>query len=266
MVNRFVFLPALLGLVGWVAPALAADLAQVDRTIRKEPTYQAKPKYCLLVFGPEAKTRIWLVQDGDVLYVDRNGNGDLTEKDKRVEVKAAGPGMPSFKAGDIKDGTLTHTHLSVTRFTANPEMIGNAKEFERIKKANPEPWIWWIHVTAERSAEDQRSLPIHIKYVINGDGLGYLLFADRPEDAPIVHINGPWTLGLQDVKQHLTVGQPSNLQLGVGTQGLGPGTFSFVLYPNTIPDKAYPEVGVTFPAKDQSAKPQTGKFTFMKRC
>ena len=28
---------------------------------------------------PEAQTRVWIVQDGDTLYVDRNGNGDLTE-------------------------------------------------------------------------------------------------------------------------------------------------------------------------------------------
>src|SRR5215831_902468 len=65
--------------------AAAADLTKIDRTIAKEPVYQNKPKYCLLVFGPDAKTRVWLVIDGDVLYVDRNGNGDLTEKGERLE-------------------------------------------------------------------------------------------------------------------------------------------------------------------------------------
>src|SRR5262245_9126686 len=67
-------------------PGYAADLSKVDRTIGKEPAYesQSKPKYCLVVFGPEAKTRIWLVLDGDVLYADRNGDGDLTGKDERI--------------------------------------------------------------------------------------------------------------------------------------------------------------------------------------
>jgi len=37
-----------------------ADLTKIDRSIKKEPAYQGEPKYCLLVFGPEAKTRIWL--------------------------------------------------------------------------------------------------------------------------------------------------------------------------------------------------------------
>ena len=68
--------------------AQAADLAKVERRIGKEPTYQTKtPKYCLLVFGEQARTRVWLVQDGDVLFVDRNANGDLTEKDERVLAK-----------------------------------------------------------------------------------------------------------------------------------------------------------------------------------
>ena len=65
-------------------PAQAADLAKIERTIAKEPKYEWKPKYGLLVFGPEAKFHVWLVLDGSTLYVDRNGNGDLTEPDKRV--------------------------------------------------------------------------------------------------------------------------------------------------------------------------------------
>jgi hypothetical protein len=266
MVNRSWFLPVLLGLIGCATPAAAADLAQIDRTIRKEPAYQSKPKYCLLVFGADAKTRVWLVQDGDVLYVDRNGNGDLTEKDKRVERKPVKQGVPIFEAGDIKDGRLTHTGLRVMQMKVASQSVGDAKEFERIKKADPDLWTWWVYIAAERSPDDTRPLPKEIKYVINGDGLGYLLFSDRPQDAPVIHLNGPWTIGLQDIKQHLTVGQKTNLQLGIGTQGVGPGTFSFVLYPKTIPEKVYPEATITFPAKDASAKPRTEKFTFMKRC
>src|SRR5712691_7561911 len=59
--------------------AQAADLSGIPRTILKEPAYQGTPRYCLLVFGKEAATRIWLVQDSKDLYVDHNGNGDLTE-------------------------------------------------------------------------------------------------------------------------------------------------------------------------------------------
>jgi hypothetical protein len=56
------------------AAAHGIDLATIERKIDKLPQLtSAQPIYCLLVFGPEAMTRVWLVRDGDVLYVDRNG-------------------------------------------------------------------------------------------------------------------------------------------------------------------------------------------------
>jgi hypothetical protein len=248
----------------------AADLTKIERKLAKEPAYKTQPKYCLLVFGLEAKNRFWLVQDGDTLYVDRNGNGDLTEPDKRVQLKNSdnsdNKNFRNFDAGKILDGALTHTNLSVSQFLVNAESVGNPKEFERIKKSGAEPWTWWVRVTAERSPDDSRQLPKDIKYVANGDGLGYLLFADKPQDAPIIHFNGPLTLGLQDVKQRLIPGQESMLQIGVGTQGIGAGTFSFVLYPNTIPNDVYPEADITFPAKNSGDKPIQKKYTLKQRC
>ena len=62
-----------------------ADLSTIDRTIRKEPSYSNKPGYCLLTFGAEAWTCIWLVQDGDKIYVDRNANRDLTERGEMIQ-------------------------------------------------------------------------------------------------------------------------------------------------------------------------------------
>src|SRR5262245_52648658 len=182
--------------------AQAADLAKIERKIAKEPAYQTKsPKYCLLVFGLDAKTRVWLVQDGDTLYVDRNGNGDLTEPGESVKLKQQGGDFRAFEVGDLTLGGLKHTGLSVTQMKASAESIGNDLEWERIKKSGPEPWMWWVRITAERAADDKRDLPRKIAYVANGDGAGMLLFADRPQDAPIIHINGPFTLALQDRKQ-----------------------------------------------------------------
>src|SRR5579875_2533165 len=128
------------------------------------------------------------------------------------------------------------------------------------------PWAWAINVAAERSAGDKRLLPKRIKYVVNGDGLGMLLFADRPADAPIVHFNGPWTLGLQDLKQRLTAGQNSRLTFGVGTPGIGPGTFSFICYPDTIPTDSYPVAEITFPARNAGEKPIRRKYVLKERC
>ncbi|MHB1424560.1 MAG: hypothetical protein ACYC3I_15425 [Gemmataceae bacterium] len=259
----------LLGLAAalWAVGSVgAADLDKIDRAIAKEPAYKNKPKYCLLVFGEQAKTRVWLVQDGDVLYVDRNANGDLTEKDERVALKQNTKDYRSFEAGDIHDGALTHTGLSVIQMRASTDLVGNADEWKRVKQQGAEPWVWWVRVTAERAADDNRPLPKRIGYVSNGDGLGMLLFADRSADAPIIHLNGPWTLGLQDRKQLLTAGHSAQLQIGVGTQGVGPGTFSFVLYPNTIPADAYPVADIAFPSKTESDKSIRRKYTLKQRC
>ena len=251
----------------WAPLAKSADLSRISRKIVKEPAYQTKtPKYCLLVLGLEAKTRVWLVQDGDTLYVDRNGNGDLTEEDERVALKQEDKRFRWFEAGDIHDGPLSHTGLRVMQMLASPEWVGDPKEFERIKGQNPEPWVWTVHVAAERSADDTRPLPKQLKYVANGDGLGMLLFANRPQDAPIIHFNGPWTLGLQDVKQRLVAGEKATLQIGVGTPGVGPGTFTFLLYPDTIPTGVYPVADIAFPAKSSDEQSIKGRYTLMDRC
>jgi hypothetical protein len=60
------------------AHATPGDLRNIDRSIGKEPAYESKPKYCLVVFGPEAKSRVWLVLDGQALLTSGN-NGELTK-------------------------------------------------------------------------------------------------------------------------------------------------------------------------------------------
>lgn len=45
---------------------------------------RTKPEYVLLVFGPEAKTRMWMGTDGSDLYVDRKLNNDLTDPENAI--------------------------------------------------------------------------------------------------------------------------------------------------------------------------------------
>src|SRR5687767_4878062 len=88
--------------------AAAADLSKIERKVVKEPAYQNKPQYALLVFGPDAATRVWLVADGEKTYLDRNGNGDLTDAGEVVDLKNPNPkkaGEPASAAksefGDV---------------------------------------------------------------------------------------------------------------------------------------------------------------------
>src|SRR5947207_2599263 len=86
----------LLSLALTTLATLAADLSKIDRHIVKEPAYQSKPLYCLAIIGPEAKARVWLVLDGDRLYVDRNANGDLTDDGEPVRLPDKKSSIVSF--------------------------------------------------------------------------------------------------------------------------------------------------------------------------
>src|SRR5947207_793592 len=76
--------PLLVGLFGMFlsVPSSSAvggvDYAKIDRVLTKQPAYKKAPQYALLLFGKDAKVRAWAVLDGETLYLDRNGDGDLT--------------------------------------------------------------------------------------------------------------------------------------------------------------------------------------------
>src|SRR5260370_19004550 len=93
--------------------APGSDWPTINRKLAKEPKYTHAPKYFLLVFGPKAKTSVWCVLEGNkILYVDRNGNGDLTEKDERFVLNEE---EKRFLVGDIteSDGKIIHRNLRV---------------------------------------------------------------------------------------------------------------------------------------------------------
>ena len=96
------------GLALNVTAACAGNLQGIDRAILKEPAYRTThPKYCLIVFGTNAQTRVWLVLDGDTLFIDRNGNLDLTEAGENVKGKPnpQSQGEVQFNAGTITAAT-----------------------------------------------------------------------------------------------------------------------------------------------------------------
>src|SRR5262245_38251640 len=72
----------LLGLGACAVDARAGDLARIDRTITKEPAYNARPQYCLVALGPAPQDRAWLVLDGETLYVEAKGSGDITQAER----------------------------------------------------------------------------------------------------------------------------------------------------------------------------------------
>ena len=105
-----------------VGTTRAVELDKIERVIGKLPKFtgekQGKATACSSSAPRSAAKRVWLVRDGSNLYVDRNGNGDLTEPDERVEADAkssnVATGEFSFSAGDIPDGEKFHKDLNVS--------------------------------------------------------------------------------------------------------------------------------------------------------
>lgn len=111
-----------LGGLGWKAKPI--DFTKVDRTIKKLPELKSeKPLYGLFLFGVDGETRVWAVLDAsakgpyDLLYLDRNADGDLTGADERFTGKDG-----KFTIGDFKEPKSDVVHKGFT-VTWTPESI-----------------------------------------------------------------------------------------------------------------------------------------------
>ena len=204
-------------------------LSKIERRIVREPVYDTgQPKYCLLVFGPQAKTRVWLVLVGKDLYADCTGKGDLTGPGKRLKnAIPANTKMARYHTGPIlaADGKTRYPDAKVYVFET-----GRADKRVRIDVILPVGVVQWIG--------DETELPL----------------ADRPEDAPIVHFDGPLRLALADPKQVFVRGAKSYpLPVVVGTPGLGRGeTFASLVFESNAPAAV---AQIAFPNRKAGGKP-----------
>jgi hypothetical protein len=200
--------------------SVATDLAKIDRIIKKEPTYKERLKYCLLVFGPNARTKVWLVLDGDTLYVDKNGNSDLTDPER------------------VRPGDFKNVVISVPQ--ENPPMerhfeIGNILKHRALTLSHRR-WQGENHYSAS--------------VLINGkhEQVAPIPFAEKPAKAPIAYFDGPLTLTFYGGAPSLTAGASSNLSIAVGTRGMG---ISTIMDYTRIPENVFPVAEFEFPNKER---------------
>lgn len=235
--------------VGIVVPLLAAsagdgpDLSKVERRIAKEPAYVSKqPLYGLYVFGPQATTRVWAVfdkstpdrNDYDVLYFDRNANGDLTESSKRI-VGVGG----SFAIGDFTDPATGDVHKQLT---------------------------------ISRRPEPDGSVMLHMKWKGKHDLAGgyapeagpYTQFARTPGEAPVLWPGAEGPLAFERwIWNKLAIGGADDVRVFIGHQGHGRNTFcglSDQFLPKTVP------VLATLIYKDGEGKERRALSELRERC
>ncbi len=226
----------------FVEPGVGADPEKKDRPIGKEPAYTSKdPRYCQLVFGPEAKQSVWLVIDGEDLYVDRNANGDLTDEGDRVTRKpllqGGGFEVPELSVGDAKN---TYTNLIV----------------------------YW---TPQKRGAPAKEYAVEVMVEVNKRYCQYGVFkasAASPKDAPIIHFGGPLEMILLGRDVHLPApGKEAEFAAVIGTKS-STGHPAMIRNDRNLSPKAdvHPAAEITFPGKATGADPVRVKLPLDQRC
>lgn len=97
--------------------AAAADGNQ--HKLAHEPHYKSTPRYALLAFGAKGESKVWLVEDGQSLYLDRNQNADLTDDGPPLPGKVRDSGSVSYDLDAIAlaDGSR-HSKFQLSRWKA----------------------------------------------------------------------------------------------------------------------------------------------------
>jgi hypothetical protein len=244
-----------------------SDLAKVDRGLRKEPTYRSKPSYALLVFGEKAGHRAWLVVDGDAAYVDRNGNGDLTEsdetvslnKEETVKVKTAPGGR--IKGMNIFDLGQVHGVKLQLRFWVRDENHAGKDEHELLREANRlRREHDWENASLYRIANEKHW------------SQNPLVMTRSRQDAQVCHLSGPLTIAPKWAeRQKFVRGDPQcMLDVNIGTPGRPPAhcpyTFFAPLATDEVPADLHPVARIDFSNKEAGGAPITVEVVLADRC
>jgi hypothetical protein len=232
---------------GYTHGADLPDLSKLDRRIAKEPVYKAKqPLYGLYVFGPEAKTRVWAIfdkskpdaPDYDVLYFDRNADGDLTSPEERIAGKVEADGV-TFDIGSFTDPLTKqkHTEMSIKRHGGSEPMV-----MLRMK---------WCDKVMIRGGYAPDVGP-------------YTQFATTPAEAPVLWpgADGPFSFQFWQLTP-LTIGDAGDIRVFLGHQGHGRNTFCAV--PDTFLPTKVP-VLATLLYTDKDGKERRVQSELRERC
>lgn len=236
-------------------PARAGGLAETPRTIAREPAYKGTPRYALLAFGPEGKRLAWVVLDDEALYIDRNGNGDLTEDGERV-----GP-VSEPELDESEQVRLREAEYDIGDLPALGKGPGYTALFAKHVAVQPKPGA-----PADLKASDTFRLDLTLR-----DGLDQMVvprLSASAASAPIAHLDGPLVAmvaaGCEGPVQVLHPGEAHDLTVQIGTQGLG-GAWAPVSF-GLVPASVQPVVEITFPAGADGAPGKVEKFTLDHRC
>ncbi|MFO0811711.1 MAG: WD40 repeat domain-containing protein [Gemmatales bacterium] len=251
-------------------PTLAAqDLQSIQRKLVKEPTYQSTPEYGLLVLGAKQQ-KVWFVRDGNILYVDRFGTGDLTRPEARVlaNVKESSPSEfeYQFDVGSLPGlpGEPTDVIVMTRRLSAVPDLTNEMKQ-KVIREPNVVSYM--IVLQTKHPAWKGMGVDRRLMHVIGYfDHRGALHFSSKAETAPIFHVGGPLQIVPFGQLPTGRAGSSCEIVTAVGTPGLGSGSTAFLAYEMTILPGLTPTLEVTYATGEKATTPLKQVAPLKERC
>lgn len=217
-----------------IPTAHSDDLATMRLPPRIEPRYESEPAYLLLVFGQDTLTPVWLIADAECIYIDRNANGDLSDKGERIAASAVQKidssnalfrEVRTYDLGDI-DTAPSGSQYKKIRF----------QQFrlptEKFVARTPEE-LAQITLMKKLPHFGGGSIRVHVGDFKQNAGPA---FYSSPENASVVHFDGQLSLSVdeQSSDKPLEI-DPSTkqfpFQFRVGTKGLGINAFAFTECP-----------------------------------
>ena len=223
--------------------AMAKPPTSIERHINKEPTYESKPEYCLFAFGQTGQKRVWLVKDGDALFLDRNGNGDLTEEGERLT-----PSKRRDLNADYRDVDYPDIQIDL------PKTVGTGRQT----------------ATLEIGYYQMAGKPIHhvVKLKVDGAYRKYVgwqpIFSPKMEDANVYFFDGPLSPRHLRKKQISLSGEKEELHLSFASQGLGENARVMLAYEAVAKD-VVPVADIEWPSAN-SDKTVRSQVKLVERC
>jgi hypothetical protein len=182
----------------------ASELERVDRTLVKEPSYDDSPRYLLLALGQESPTMVWVVEDGRKLYVDKNGNRDLTDDGPPIEPAE----VREFNSGP--DGASKSWDFDYHLDEFNPSNGPAQSEFQLRR---------WNY---ENAGQDSYGLSLTLdrKTPMYAGWFGSF-WGSSPSEASIIHFGAPLTPKMLRYKNLQLRSGLRRLSIGFMAPGLG---------------------------------------------
>jgi hypothetical protein len=221
--------------------AATNDALPVDHTILKEPKYQSTPKYSLITLGDHGDVKVWMVEDGKRLFVDRNANGDLTDDG------------PPIQPGQVRKLDANRWDFEYVLDAVTPIKGSRSTNFvlRRWNYNDPQDEYGF-------SLSVGGDLPMYA-------GWFGTFWSTNREQAPVIHFGGPFTPRMLRRKEFTLGEKHERLSLCFLNPGSGPGAESRLSI-EALPKLVIPELTIEWPTAAGNAPLRTTHLLTQRCC